>query len=57
MRKLCVLALLVLVNLCIPLLILEWVYRTQIVDTYRLELHALNPASVRLAASALTGGW
>ncbi len=46
MRKLCVLALLVLVNLCIPLLILEWVYRTQIVDTYRLELHALNPASV-----------
>jgi hypothetical protein len=46
MHKLCLLALLVLLNLCMPLLVLEWVYRTQLVDTYRPELHAFNPAQV-----------
>src|SRR5438132_5968389 len=46
MRKLCLRALLVLLNLCMPPLILEWVYRTQMVDTYRPELHAFNPAHV-----------
>jgi hypothetical protein len=28
MRKICRLILLVLLNLCLPLLVLEWVYRT-----------------------------
>src|SRR5215471_1069086 len=46
MRKICRLILLVLLNLCLPLLVLEWVYRTQMVDTYRPELHAFNPAPV-----------
>jgi len=46
MRKLCLLALLVLLNLGLPLLVLEWVYRTQMVDTYRPELQAFNPAQV-----------
>src|SRR5262245_26962524 len=45
-RKTCRLILLVLLNLCLPLLVLEWVYRTQMVDTYRPELHAFNPAPV-----------
>ncbi len=44
MRKICRLILLVLLNLCLPLLVLEWVYRTQMVDSYRPELHAFNPA-------------
>ena len=46
MRKICRFILLVLLNLCLPLLALEWVYRTQMVDTYRPELHAFNPAPV-----------
>jgi hypothetical protein len=46
MRKLSWFALLVLLNLCVPLLVLEWVYRTQMVDTYRPELRAFNPAQV-----------
>ena len=46
MRKICRLVLLVLLNLCLPLLVLEWVDRTQMVDTYRPELHAFNPSQV-----------
>src|SRR2546427_3699325 len=46
MRKLCLLALLVLLNLCMPLLVLEWAYRTQILDTYRPELQAFNPVQM-----------
>ena len=46
MRTTCRLILLVLLNLGLPLLVLEWVYRTQMVDTYRPELHAFNPAPV-----------
>lgn len=44
MRKIGLLALLLLLNVCLPLLVLEWIYRTQLVDTYRPELQALNPA-------------
>src|SRR5215470_6968422 len=40
------LILLVLSSVCLPLLILEWAYRAQIVDTYRPELQAFNPAQV-----------
>ena len=54
MRKLCLLALLVLLNLCMPLLVLEWAYRTQILDTYRPELQAFNPAQVTADASRPT---
>src|SRR5262245_11019488 len=46
MRTICRLVLLVLLNLGLPLLVLEWVYRTQLVDTYRPELHTFNPAPV-----------
>jgi len=46
MRTLSWFALLVLLNLCVPLLVLEWAYRTQMVDTYRPELQAFNPAQV-----------
>ena len=42
MRKTVSLAL-VLLNLTLPLLALEWAYRAQLLDTYRPELHALNP--------------
>src|SRR2546428_12313461 len=54
MRKLCLLTLLVLLNLCLPLLVLEWAYRTQILDTYRPELQAFNPAQVTADASRPT---
>lgn len=46
MRTICWFALLVLLNLCLPLLGLEWLYRTQLVDTYRPELRTFNPAQV-----------
>ena len=46
MRKLCLLTLLVLLNLCLPLLVLEWAYRTQMVDTYRPELRSFNSTQV-----------
>jgi len=44
MRKTLLLALVVLVSLGLSLLVLEWIYRSQLVDTYRPELHAFNPA-------------
>jgi len=46
MRKLCLLALLLLLSVCMPLMVLEWLYRVQIVDTYRPELRAFNPAQI-----------
>src|SRR5262249_19593783 len=46
MRKTYRLILLVFLSVCLPLLVLEWVYRAQIVDTYRPELQAFNPAQV-----------
>jgi hypothetical protein len=36
----------VLVSLGLALLVLEWLYRLQLVDTYRPELHTFNPAQV-----------
>jgi hypothetical protein len=36
----------VLVSLGLALLVLEWLYRLQLVDTYRPELHTLNPSQV-----------
>ena len=44
MRKLWLLALMSLVSLSLALLVLEWAYRSQLVDMYRPELHAFNPA-------------
>jgi len=46
MRKTLLLALLVLLSLGLALLVLEWVYRAQLVDTYRPELHTFNPGQV-----------
>ena len=46
MRKTLLLALLVLLSLGLALLVLEWVYRAQLVDTYRPELHTFNPGPV-----------
>ena len=46
MRKTLLLALMVLVSLGLALLVLEWLYRLQLVDTYRPELHTFNPAQV-----------
>ncbi len=46
MRKALSLALLVALSLGLALLVLEWGYRTQLLDTYRPELHAFNPAQV-----------
>ena len=46
MRKTLLLALVVLVSLGLSLLVLEWIYRSQLVDTYRPELHTFNPAPV-----------
>ena len=46
MRKTLLLALMVLVSLGPALLVLEWLYRLQLVDTYRPELHTFNPAQV-----------
>ena len=46
MRKTLLLALMVLVSLGLALLGLEWLYRLQLVDTYRPELHTFNPAQV-----------
>ena len=43
LRKTWLLALTVLVSLGLALLILEWVYRVQLVDTYRPELYTFNP--------------
>src|SRR5215813_4186740 len=43
MRKTLLLPLMVLVSLGLALLVLEWVYRLQLVDTYRPELHTFNP--------------
>jgi hypothetical protein len=46
LRKTLLLALMVLVSLGLALLILEWVYRFQLVDTYRPELYTFNPPQV-----------
>src|SRR5499433_2596255 len=46
MRKTLLLALMVLVSLGLALLVLEWFYRSQLVDTYRPELHTFNPPQV-----------
>jgi hypothetical protein len=46
LRKTLSLALMVLVSLGLALLVLEWLYRFQLVDTYRPELHTLNPPQV-----------
>ena len=43
MRKTLLLPLMVLVSLGLALLVLEWVYRFQLVDTYRPELQTFNP--------------
>ena len=42
LRKTLLLALMVLVSLGLALLVLEWLYRLQLVDTYRPELHTFN---------------
>jgi hypothetical protein len=44
MRKFLLLALMSLVSLGLALLVLEWAYRSQLVDMYRPELHTFNPA-------------
>ena len=44
MRKLLLLALMSLVSLGLALLVLEWAYRSQLVDMYRPELRSFNPA-------------
>jgi hypothetical protein len=44
MRKLVLLALMSLVSLGLALLVLEWAYRSQLVDMYRPELRTFNPA-------------
>src|SRR5919197_547548 len=46
LRKMLLRALMVLVSLGLALIVLEWVYRLQLVDTYRPELHAYNPPEV-----------
>jgi hypothetical protein len=46
LRKTLLLALLVLVSLGLGLLMLEWVYRVQLVDTYKPELYTFNPPQV-----------
>jgi len=46
MQKMLSLALIVLVSLGLALFGLEWVYRSQLVDTYRAELNTFNPAPV-----------
>jgi len=43
MRKTLLLPLMVLVSLGLALLVLEWAYRLQLMDTYRPELHTFNP--------------
>ena len=44
MRKFLLLALMSLVSLGLALLVLEWAYRSQLVDMYRPELHSFNAA-------------
>ena len=51
MRKMWLLPLMVLVSLGLALLVLEWLYRLQLVDTYRPELRTFNPPQV-LASNA-----
>jgi hypothetical protein len=46
MRKLLLLALMSLVSLSIALLVLEWAYRSQLVDMYKPELRSFNPAQM-----------
>src|SRR5215471_15216432 len=46
MRKMLLLPLMVLVSLGLALLVLEWLYRSQLVDTYSPELHTFNPPQV-----------
>lgn len=46
MRKVGLLALMSLVSLSLALLVLEWAYRSQLVDMYRPELHSFNPAQM-----------
>jgi hypothetical protein len=43
MRKTLLMALMVLVSLSLALLVLEWLYRSQLVDMYRPELHTFTP--------------
>src|SRR2546423_14650980 len=45
-RKILLLTLGVLLNLGMPLLVLEWIYRAQIVDAYKPELRSFNPAQI-----------
>ncbi len=49
MRKTLLLPLMVLVSLGLALLVLEWLYRLQLVDTYRPELHTLNDPRLHTA--------
>jgi len=46
LRKMLVPALMVLASLGLALLVLEWLYRSQLVDMYRPELHTFNPPQV-----------
>jgi len=46
MRKMLLLSLMVLVSLGLALLVLEWLYRLQLVDTYGPELHTFNPSQM-----------
>src|SRR5438552_3969166 len=46
MRKTLLLTLVILVHLGLALLVLEWAYRSQLVDTYRPELHTFNPVQM-----------
>ena len=49
--KTLLLALLVLLSLAPALLVLEWVYRAQLVDTYRPELHTFNRPSTNISVT------
>jgi hypothetical protein len=49
LRKTLWLALTVLVSLGLALLVVEWLYRLQLIDTYRPELHTFNPSQVLVA--------
>src|SRR5215475_15550836 len=46
MRKMLLLPLMVVVSLGLALLVLEWLYRSQLVDTYGPELHTFTPPQV-----------
>ena len=46
MRKMLLLVLMLLASLGLALLVLEWGYRSQLVDMYKPELHTFNPTQV-----------